>query len=101
VTIVNKNISFQVNLVDAYETSKMCMLKFETLPGTDVISYLAEKSTYSEQVSIRLNSNFTFNRMKKIIFNNIHISYLMDGRSVEVLFLLRITFLKCLVSKKH
>jgi hypothetical protein len=55
VTIVNKNISFQVNLVDAYETSKMCMLKFETLPGTDVISYLAEKSTYSEQVSIKLN----------------------------------------------
>ena len=41
---------FQVNLLDAYETSKMLMLKFETLPGTDVISYLAEKSTYSEQV---------------------------------------------------
>ena len=39
-----------MNLVDAYETSKMFMLKFETLPGTDVISYLAEKSTYSEQV---------------------------------------------------
>jgi len=41
-----------VNLVDAFETSKMFMLKFETLPGTDVISYLAEKSTYTEQVSV-------------------------------------------------
>jgi hypothetical protein len=38
--------------LDAFETSKMMMLKFETLPGTDVISYLAEKPTYSEQVNL-------------------------------------------------
>lgn len=28
----------------------MLLLKFDTLPGTDVITYLAEKSTYSEQM---------------------------------------------------
>ncbi len=53
-----------MNLVDAFETSKMFMLKFETLPGTDVISYLAEKSTYTEQVSVLENlffSVFTIN----------------------------------------
>lgn len=40
----------QINLVDGFETSKMLLLKFDTLPGTDVITYLAEKSTYSEQM---------------------------------------------------
>ena len=49
-------LKFQVNLVDAYETSKMLMLKFETLPGTDVISYLAEKTTYSEQMVADITS---------------------------------------------
>ena len=37
-------------MVDAYETSKMCLLKFDTLPGTDVLTYLAERATYSEQM---------------------------------------------------
>ena len=40
----------QVSLVDAWETDKMFMLKFDTLPGTDVVTYLAEKSSYSEQM---------------------------------------------------
>ena len=40
----------QVSLVDAWETDKMFMLKFDALPGTDVVTYLAEKSTYSEQM---------------------------------------------------
>jgi len=39
-----------VSLVDAWETDKMFMLKFDTLPGTDVVTYLAEKSSYSEQM---------------------------------------------------
>ena len=39
-----------VSLLDAYETDKMTLLKFDALPGTDVVSYLAEKSTYSEQM---------------------------------------------------
>ena len=42
--------SFQVSLVDAFETEKMCLLKFDALPGTDVVTYLAEKSMYSEQL---------------------------------------------------
>merc|ERR1712048_657695 len=33
-----------------YETDKMTLLKFDALPGTDVVSYLSEKSTYSEQL---------------------------------------------------
>lgn len=41
---------FQVTLLEAYETSKMCFLKFDTLPGTDVLTYLAEKTSYSEQM---------------------------------------------------
>ena len=28
----------------------MCLLKFDALPGTDVVSYLAERSMYSEQL---------------------------------------------------
>ena len=28
----------------------MCLLKFDALPGTDVVSYLSEKSMYSEQL---------------------------------------------------
>ncbi len=35
--------------MEAYETSKTHMLKFETLPGTDVLTYLAERPFYSEQ----------------------------------------------------
>ncbi len=36
--------------MDAYESDKMCLLKFDSLPGTDVVTYLAEKSMYSEQL---------------------------------------------------
>jgi serine/threonine protein kinase len=39
-----------VSLVEAFETEKMCLLKFDALPGTDVVSYLAERSMYSEQL---------------------------------------------------
>merc|ERR1719323_2386681 len=39
-----------VSLVDAWETDKMFMLKFDSLPGTDVVTYLAEKSSFSEQM---------------------------------------------------
>merc|ERR1712073_5162 len=39
-----------VSLVEAFETDKMCLLKFDALPGTDVVSYLSEKSIYSEQL---------------------------------------------------
>ena len=28
----------------------MCLLKFDTLPGTDVLTYLSEKSSYSEDM---------------------------------------------------
>lgn len=35
--------------MDAYETDKMFLLKFDPLPGTDVVTYLAEQSQYSEQ----------------------------------------------------
>merc|ERR1712087_65571 len=39
-----------VSLLDAYETDKMCMLKFDTVPGTDVLSYLSERPSYTEQM---------------------------------------------------
>jgi serine/threonine protein kinase len=39
-----------VSLLDAFETEKMCMLKFDTLPGTDVLSYIAERPSYTEQM---------------------------------------------------
>ena len=42
--------SFQVSLVEAFETDRMCLLKFDALPGTDVVSYLSEKSMYTEQL---------------------------------------------------
>merc|ERR1712184_177136 len=39
-----------VSLLDAYETDKMCMLKFDTVPGTDVLNYLSERPSYTEQM---------------------------------------------------
>merc|ERR1712226_887468 len=38
-----------VSLVDAFETEGMFMLKFDPLPSTDVVSYLAEQPSYTEQ----------------------------------------------------
>ena len=43
----------QVSLLEAYETDKMCMLKFDSLPGTDVVTYLGERPMYSEQMVYR------------------------------------------------
>merc|ERR1712117_625716 len=37
-----------VSLVDAFETEGMFMLKFDPLPSTDVLTYIAEKSFYTE-----------------------------------------------------
>jgi serine/threonine protein kinase len=39
-----------VSLLDAYETDKMCMLKFDTLPATDILQYIAERPSYTEQM---------------------------------------------------
>merc|ERR1712012_982224 len=39
-----------ISLVEAFETDRMCLLKFDALPGTDVVSYLSEKSMYTEQL---------------------------------------------------
>ena len=39
-----------MSLVDAWETDRMFMLKFDSLPGTDVVTYLAEKNSFSEQM---------------------------------------------------
>lgn len=36
--------------MDAFESDKMCLLKFDSLPGTDVVTYLGEKPMYSEQL---------------------------------------------------
>ena len=38
-----------MSLLEAYETDKFMMLKFDPLPGTDLLTYLAEKPTYTEQ----------------------------------------------------
>ena len=39
-----------VSLVDAFETDKMSMLQFCPLPSTDVLAYIAERSSYTEQM---------------------------------------------------
>jgi len=39
-----------VSLLDAYETDKMLLLQFSSLPSTDVLAYLAERPTYTEQM---------------------------------------------------
>jgi serine/threonine protein kinase len=49
--LVIPHISFlQATLLETFETSKMSLLKFDSLPGTDVLTYLAEKATYTEQI---------------------------------------------------
>lgn len=42
--------------MEAYETDKMMMLKFDPLPGTDLLTYLSEKPSYSEQSVAELTS---------------------------------------------
>merc|ERR1739844_231369 len=39
-----------VSLIDAYETDAMMMLKFNPLPSTDVLSYIAKRPSYTEQM---------------------------------------------------
>lgn len=53
---VGSRFILQVSLVEAFETDKMCLLKFDTLPGTDVLTYLAEKPSYSEQMVAEIAS---------------------------------------------
>jgi len=39
-----------VSLVDAFDTDNMTLLQFCPLPSTDVLSYIAERSSYTEQM---------------------------------------------------
>merc|ERR1712098_615242 len=39
-----------VSLVDAFETDKYALLQFATLPSTDVLDYIAERPSYTEQM---------------------------------------------------
>lgn len=39
-----------VSLVDAFETEKLALLQFAALPSTDVLSYIAERPSYTEDM---------------------------------------------------
>jgi len=39
-----------VSLLDAFETEKYALLQFATLPSTDVLDYIAERPSYTEQM---------------------------------------------------
>merc|ERR1712142_1219924 len=39
-----------VSLVDAFETDRFSMLQFSALPSTDVLSFIAERPSYSENL---------------------------------------------------
>merc|ERR1711874_937736 len=39
-----------VSLVDAFETEKLALLQFATLPSTDVLSYISERPSYTEDI---------------------------------------------------
>merc|ERR1712179_538748 len=39
-----------VSLLDAYETEKYALLQFAPLPSTDVLDYIAERPSYTEQM---------------------------------------------------
>merc|ERR1711993_173132 len=39
-----------VSLVDAFETEKFSLLQFNALPSTDVLSFIAERPSYSENL---------------------------------------------------
>ena len=39
-----------VSLVDAFETDKFSLLQFSALPSTDVLSFIAERPSYSEDL---------------------------------------------------
>ena len=56
-------------MVDAWETDKMFMLKFDSLPGTDVVTYLAEKSSFSEQMVADIACQVSLEKM--IVYINL------------------------------
>ena len=62
--------------MDAFETDKMCLLKFDSLPGTDVVSYLAEKPMYTEQMVADITGQilgmFSYNISRVTIFGHKH-----------------------------
>merc|ERR1719310_2691920 len=39
-----------VSLVDAFETDKLALLQFAALPSTDVLSYISERPSYTEDM---------------------------------------------------
>jgi len=39
-----------VSLLDAYETDRLALLQFAALPSTDVLAYIAERPSYTEQM---------------------------------------------------
>ncbi|XP_040572571.1 protein Obscurin [Lepeophtheirus salmonis] len=45
-----------VSLLEGYETSKMYLLKFDQLPAIDLLTYLSEKSYYSEDIVADISS---------------------------------------------
>ncbi len=38
-----------MSLLECYETDRCMMLKFDPLPGTDLLTYLSERPSYTEQ----------------------------------------------------
>merc|ERR1739844_285098 len=46
----NVNKDGKVYSVDAFETDKLALLQFSALPSTDVLSYIAERPSYSENL---------------------------------------------------
>merc|ERR1712107_225779 len=47
-----------VSLVDAFETDRFSLLQFNSLPSTDVLSYIAERPFYTEIWSVTLQDRF-------------------------------------------
>merc|ERR1711971_535819 len=44
-----------VSLVDAFETDKFSLLQFSALPTTDVLGYIAERPSYTEQMGCEIS----------------------------------------------
>merc|ERR1719414_2712396 len=75
-----------VSLVDAFETEKLALLQFATLPSTDVLSYIAERPSYTEdlvcqiagQVLDALTTSTGVERSTSILSQQISLSALED-----------------------
>merc|ERR1712112_783603 len=79
-----------VSLVDAFETDKLALLQFAALPSTDVLSYISERPSYTEdmvcQIAGQVLDALDYIHWRGKVYLNLEPANILvsSGRSVQV-----------------